>query len=80
MNLAGIIQRLSRERDRARAELHRLDAAIMALGAAGRSGFRQGQRRGRRKVSAAARARMAAAQGREGPENGEAERRAGENT
>jgi hypothetical protein len=59
MNLAGVVQQLTRERNRAKAELERLEAAITALGTVG-SGFRKGQRKGR--VSAAARARMAAAQ------------------
>ena len=59
-NLAGVVRQLRRERDRARSEVERLDAALAALGSldgASRVLHRQGRR-----VSAAARARMAAAQ------------------
>ena len=62
MRLTAIVQRLRRERDKAQSELNRLDAAIMALGGIGRSIFGRGPNRGRRRVSAAARAKMAAAQ------------------
>jgi hypothetical protein len=61
MNLTGVVQELKKERDLAQTELERLDAALAALGnldGAGRVLHRQGRR-----VSAAARARMAAAQG-----------------
>lgn len=62
MKLTGIVQQLRREREKAQSELNRLDAAITALGGVGRSVFERGPKRGKRKVSAAARAKMAAAQ------------------
>jgi hypothetical protein len=60
MNLTGVVQQLRKERDRAQTELSRLDSALAALGSLN-SGFR-GVRPEKRKVSAAARARVAAAQ------------------
>lgn len=66
-NLTAVVKQLRSERDRAARELDRLDAAIAALnhvaGGNGRksAGVRRG-RRPRRKLSAAARARIAAAQ------------------
>jgi len=56
-NLAGVIQQLRRERDRATRTVEQLDAALAALN--GTSSSTSG-RRGR--LSAAARARIAAAQ------------------
>ena len=67
-NLSRVINELRRERDRLSGEVERLDNAIAALDHIGGSssghragGARQG-RRPRRKLSAAARARIAAAQ------------------
>jgi len=54
-NLAGVVQQLRRERDRAARTVEQLDAALAAL-----DGGRTSGRRGR--LSAAARARIAAAQ------------------
>ena len=56
-NLASVLQQLEVERDRAAKQVERLDAAIAALN--GASGKRTGTRGG---MSAAARARIAAAQ------------------
>jgi hypothetical protein len=57
-NLAGIIQQLRKERDEAAITVERLDAALAAL-----NGDSYGKRTGnRRHSSAAARARIAAAQ------------------
>ena len=66
-NLTAVVKQLRSERDRAARELDRLDAAIAALNhVAGRDGRRTAAgrrgRRPRRKLSAAARARIAAAQ------------------
>ncbi len=56
-NLAGVVQQLRKERDQAARTLERLDAALAALNGA------SGQRtRTRSKMSAAGRARIAAAQ------------------
>ena len=67
-NISGVVTHLRQERDRLSRELDRLDNAIAALGhiggrTSGRTGVatRRG-RRPRRKLSAAARARIAAAQ------------------
>jgi hypothetical protein len=58
MNLAGVVQQLKKERDQAARTVERLDAALAAL-----NGDSYGRRTGiRRKISAAARARIAAAQ------------------
>jgi hypothetical protein len=56
-NLSGVVQQLRQERARAAREVERLDAALAALNSAG-----QAKLTGRRKLSAAARARIAAAQ------------------
>jgi len=55
-NLAGVVQQLRRERDRAARTVERLDAALAALVGVGR---RTGTKR---RISAAGRARIAAAQ------------------
>jgi hypothetical protein len=60
MNLTGVVQQLRKERDRAQREVERLDEALGILGSLN-SSFK-GVRPEKRKVSAAARARMAAAQ------------------
>ncbi len=57
MNLAGVVQQLGKERDRAARTVEQLDAALAAL--TGVSGKGKGTRR---HLSAAARARIAAAQ------------------
>jgi hypothetical protein len=60
MKLRGVVRELKKERDRAETELERLNVALAALGnldGARRVAHRQGRR-----VSVAARARMAAAQ------------------
>lgn len=54
-NFQGVIQQLKKERERAAAEVRRLDAALTALNGAGHSA-------GGRTLSTAARARIAAAQ------------------
>jgi hypothetical protein len=57
-NLAGVVQQLRKERDRAARTVEQLDAALAAL-----DGDSYGRRTGaRRKISAAGRARIAAAQ------------------
>jgi hypothetical protein len=56
-NLAGVVQQLRKERDRASRTVEQLDAALAAI--TGVSGKRSGTRR---KISAAGRARIAAAQ------------------
>jgi hypothetical protein len=57
-NLAGVVQQLRKERDRAARTVEQLDAALVAL-----NGVSSGKRTGRRsRLSAAARARIAAAQ------------------
>jgi len=56
MNLAGVVQQLRKERDRAARTLEQLDAVLAALNGIGR------KMRARRRLSAAARARIAAAQ------------------
>lgn len=56
-NLAGVVQQLRKERDRAARTVEQLDAALAAL--AGASSKRTGTRS---RLSAAARARIAAAQ------------------
>ncbi len=67
-NISGVVTQLRQERDRLSRELDRLDNAIAALGHIGgrrngRTGFAtRRERRPRRKLSAAARARIAAAQ------------------
>jgi hypothetical protein len=66
-NLSAVINQLRRERDRASRELERLEHAIAALdhiggSRAGRGAFAKRGSRRRRKLSAAARARIAAAQ------------------
>ena len=67
-NISGVVTQLRQERDRLSRELDRLDNAIAALGhIGGRSNGRTSAatrrgRRPRRKLSAAARARIAAAQ------------------
>jgi hypothetical protein len=60
MNLTGIVQQLTKERNRARAEVERLDAALAALRSL--DGGAELRREKRGTVSAASRARMAAAQ------------------
>jgi hypothetical protein len=57
MNLAGVVQQLRKERDQAAKTVEQLDAALAAL--TGVSGKRTETRR---KISAAGRARIAAAQ------------------
>jgi hypothetical protein len=60
MNLTGVVEQLRTERDRAQAEVERLEAALTALGSlddAGRVSRRKGHR-----FSTASRARMSAAQ------------------
>lgn len=67
-NLSAVVSQLRRERERVSRELERLDSAIAALNhVGGRSNGRKAAagnrgRRPRRKLSAAARARIAAAQ------------------
>jgi len=57
-NLAGVVQQLRKERDRAARTVQQLDAALAAL-----DGGSYGRRTGaRRRISAAGRARIAAAQ------------------
>jgi hypothetical protein len=57
-NLAGVVQQLRKERDQAARTVEQLDAALAAL-----DGDSHGRRTGaRRKISAAGRARIAAAQ------------------
>jgi len=57
-NLAGVVQQLRKERDRAARTVEQLDAALAAL-----NGDSYGRKTGtRRKISAAGRARIAAAQ------------------
>jgi len=56
-NLAGVVQQLRKERDRAARAVEQLDAALAAL-----NGSARGRIRGIRRVSAAGRARIAAAQ------------------
>jgi len=56
-NLAGVVQQLKKERDQAARTVEQLDAALAAL--TGVSGKRTGTRR---KISAAGKARIAAAQ------------------
>jgi hypothetical protein len=56
-NLAGVVQQLRKERDQAAKMLQSLDAALAAL-----SGGVRGKVRGTRHISAAGRARIAAAQ------------------
>jgi hypothetical protein len=57
-NLAGVVQQLRKERDRAARTVQQLDAALAVL-----DGGSYGRRTGtRRKISAAGRARIAAAQ------------------
>ena len=57
-NLAGVVQQLRKERDQAARTVERLNAALSAL-----NGGSYGRRTGtRRKISAAGRARIAAAQ------------------
>ena len=57
-NLAGVVQQLRKERDQAARTVQQLDAALAAL-----NGDSYGRRTGaRRKISAAGRARIAAAQ------------------
>jgi hypothetical protein len=57
-NLAGVVQQLRKERDQAARTVEQLDAALAAL-----DGGSHGRRTGtRRKISAAGRARIAAAQ------------------
>lgn len=60
-NLAGVVQQLKAERDRAASQVQRLNAALAALSAVSTDGAptRSTARRGR--LSAAARARIAAA-------------------
>jgi hypothetical protein len=60
MNLTGAVQQLRNERDRAQAEVERLGEALGILESL--NGSFRGVRPKKRKVSAAARARMAAAQ------------------
>jgi hypothetical protein len=65
MNLRQLVKQLRNERDRARKELERLEAALVALENVGARDFRKVARkvrRGRRKLSAAARRRIARAQ------------------
>jgi hypothetical protein len=58
MNLAGVVQQLRKERDQAARTVKQLDAALAAL-----DGGSYGRRTGtRRNISAAGRARIAAAQ------------------
>ncbi|MBZ5689787.1 MAG: hypothetical protein LAP86_32735 [Acidobacteriia bacterium] len=55
-NLAGVVRLLKKEQDRLTKELHRIGAALAAFGKTYREGT------GARKLSASARARIAAAQ------------------
>ena len=57
MNLASVVGQLKQERARAAKELQRLDAALAAL-----NGAKYGKRTGTHTMSAAARARITAAQ------------------
>jgi len=57
MNLAGVVQQLRKERDQAARTVGQLDAALAAL-----TGFSGKPTGARRKISAAGRARIAAAQ------------------
>ena len=70
-NLAGVVQQLRKERDQAATRVEQLDAAIAAL--TGVSGRRTGTRRnisaaGRARIAAAQRARWAKARGNGGPQ------------
>jgi hypothetical protein len=56
-NLAGVVQQLKKERDQAANVIESLDAALAAL-----TGGTRGKVRGTRHISAAGRARIAAAQ------------------
>jgi hypothetical protein len=58
-NLAGVVRQLQKERNQAARTLERLDAALAALNGRSSNGSRTGIRR---KISAAGRARIAAAQ------------------
>jgi hypothetical protein len=57
MDIATVVRQLTKERDRAAKEVQRLDAALVAL-----NGNSYGKRTGGGTLSAAARARIAAAQ------------------
>jgi hypothetical protein len=57
MNLVSVVGQLKKERDRAAKEVQQLDAALAAL-----NGSKYGNRTGRGTMSAAGRARIAAAQ------------------
>jgi hypothetical protein len=57
-NLSAVVQQLRRERERAQKEVHRIDAALTALG----SLTANGSNRGRHTMSAAARKKISLAQ------------------
>lgn len=56
-NLSGVVQQLKKERDRAKAELKHLNAALKVLG-----GWASSGKKSARRMSAKARKRIAAAQ------------------
>jgi hypothetical protein len=56
-NLSGVVRQLNKEREHARRQIGRLEAALKVLGGLAKPG-----RTGRRRMSAAGRARIAAAQ------------------
>jgi len=61
-NLSVVVQQLRTERERAQSEVHRIDAALAALGSASSNGNRGGHTMSaaaRRKISLAQRARWA---------------------
>ena len=63
-NLSGVVQQLRKERERAKKQIERIDAALAALGSLNFRGRGRGKRRtlsaaARRKIAAAQRARWA---------------------
>jgi hypothetical protein len=62
-NLSGIVRQLKTQRDRAQKEVERLNAALLALGNLGNQNGRRGHTAKKRKrLSVAARKKIAAAQ------------------
>jgi len=59
LNLSGVVRQLTKQRDRAKAEMKRLNAALKVLGVWASPGKKPTSRR---RMSAKARARIAAAQ------------------
>jgi len=57
-NLSAVVQQLRKERERAQKEVHRIDAALTALGSLSVNG----SKRGRHTLSAAARKKISLAQ------------------